>query len=344
MRKTVWIVGGDGWAYDIGAGGLDHVLGSGRNVNILVMDTEVYSNTGGQASKATPRGAVAKFAAGGKGGAKKDLGLEAMSYGDVYVAKVALGASDIQTVKAFLEAEAWPGVSLIIAYSTCIAHGFDMSQSMTQQKLAVQSGHWPLYRYRPARRARPANRSASTAPRRRCRTRTSPGSEARFAMLQRSDPDRSALLVDLAQSDVTARWRYYEQLAGVERTSPGARRREHPRRRRGRVMNGPGCVPDLSTTYLGMRLHSPIVASAGPLTGDPACWQALEAAGAGAIVLPSLFEEEIEREAFAMEADPGVRRRRSPSRRATSPSSTPPAPPTATSHWSSWPRSDCRSR
>ena len=134
VRKTVWIVGGDGWAYDIGAGGLDHVLGSGRNVNILVLDTEVYSNTGGQASKATPRGAVAKFAAGGKGIAKKDLGLEAMSYGDVYVAHVALGASDIQTVKALLEAEAWPGVSLVIAYSTCIAHGFDMSQSMTQQK------------------------------------------------------------------------------------------------------------------------------------------------------------------------------------------------------------------
>ena len=160
VRKTVWIVGGDGWAYDIGAGGLDHVLGSGRNVNMLVLDTEVYSNTGGQASKATPRGAVAKFAAGGKGIAKKDLGLEAMSYGDVYVAKVALGASDIQTVKALLEAEAWPGVSLVIAYSTCIAHGFDMSQSMTQQKLAVQSGHWPLYRYRPGRRRGERSHSA----------------------------------------------------------------------------------------------------------------------------------------------------------------------------------------
>ncbi len=219
VRKTVWIVGGDGWAYDIGAGGLDHVLGSGRNVNILVMDTEVYSNTGGQASKATPRGAVAKFAAGGKGGAKKDLGLEAMSYGDVYVAKVALGASDIQTVKAFLEAEAWPGVSLIIAYSTCIAHGFDMSQSMTQQKLAVQSGHWPLYRYRPdeGETGQPfsLDSAAPTVP-----YAQFAGSEARFAMLQRSDPARSALLVDLAQSDVTARWRYYEQLAGVERQAP----------------------------------------------------------------------------------------------------------------------------
>jgi pyruvate-ferredoxin/flavodoxin oxidoreductase len=219
VRKSVWIVGGDGWAYDIGFGGLDHVLASGRDVNILVLDTEVYSNTGGQASKATPRGAVAKFAAGGKGGAKKDLGLEAMSYGDVYVAKVALGASDVQTVKAFREAEAWPGVSLIIAYSTCIAHGFDMSQSMTQQKLAVQSGHWPLYRYRPGdgEVGQPfsLDSAAPTVP-----YAEFAGSEARFAMLRRSDPARSALLVDLAQTDVTARRRYYEQLAGVERQAP----------------------------------------------------------------------------------------------------------------------------
>ncbi len=219
VRKTVWIVGGDGWAYDIGAGGLDHVLGSGRNVNILVMDTEVYSNTGGQASKATPRAAVAKFAAGGKGTSKKDLGLEAMSYGDVYVAHIALGASDIQTVKALLEAEAWPGVSLVIAYSTCIAHGFDMGKSMTQQKVAVQSGHWPLYRYQPGDgdatqpfqldSAEPSVPYAAFA-----------GSEARFSMLQRSDPARAEELLALAQSDVTARWRYYEQLAGVERSAP----------------------------------------------------------------------------------------------------------------------------
>ncbi len=219
VRKSVWIVGGDGWAYDIGAGGLDHVLGSGRNVNILVLDTEVYSNTGGQASKATPRGAVAKFAAGGKGTAKKDLGLEAMSYGDVYVAKVALGASDIQTVKALLEAEAWPGVSLVIAYSTCIAHGFDMSQSMTQQKLAVQSGHWPLYRYRPgegeASQPFSLDSAAPTVP-----FADFANSEARYSMLRRSDPDRSAQLLDLAQTDVTARWQYYEQLAGVERSAP----------------------------------------------------------------------------------------------------------------------------
>ena len=220
VRKSVWIVGGDGWAYDIGAGGLDHVLGSGRNVNILVLDTEVYSNTGGQASKATPRGAVAKFAAGGKSIMKKDLGLEAMTYGDVYVAKVALGASDVQTVKALLEAEAWPGVSLVIAYSTCIAHGFDMSKSMTQQKLAVQSGHWPLYRYRPSSdddaqpfqldSAEPSVPYADFA-----------NSEARFAMLARSNPERAKELVDLAQADVVTRHDYYRQLVEVHRTAPG---------------------------------------------------------------------------------------------------------------------------
>ena len=220
VRKSTWIVGGDGWAYDIGAGGLDHVLGSGRNVNILVLDTEVYSNTGGQASKATPRGAVAKFAAGGKGGMKKDLGLEAMSYGDVYVARVALGSSDIQTVKALLEADAWPGVSLVIAYSTCIAHGFDMRQSMTQQKLAVQSGHWPLYRYRPAgdSDAQPFQLDSADP--------SVPygdfaRSEARFSMLARSNPDRSRELVALAQQDVDNRWSYYRQLAALHRTAPG---------------------------------------------------------------------------------------------------------------------------
>jgi pyruvate-ferredoxin/flavodoxin oxidoreductase len=220
VGRSVWIVGGDGWAYDIGAGGLDHVLGSGRNVNVLVLDTEVYSNTGGQASKATPRGAVAKFASGGKATAKKDLGLEAMSYGDVYVAHVALGASDIQTVKAMLEAAAWPGVSLIIAYSTCIAHGFDMSRSMLQQKAAVQSGHWPLYRYRPGDgttthpfeldSAEPSLPYGEFA-----------ASEARFSMLTRSDPERAAELLDLAGADAATRWAYYRQLSGVERAAPG---------------------------------------------------------------------------------------------------------------------------
>ncbi len=151
VRTSLWIVGGDGWAYDIGFGGVDHVLGSGRNVNILVFDTEAYSNTGGQASKSTPRGAVAKFTSSGQGTAKKDLGAIARSYGDVYVAQVAIGANDIQTVKAFLEADAWPGPSLVIAYSTCIAHGIDMSTSMSHQRDATRSGYWPLYRYRPER-------------------------------------------------------------------------------------------------------------------------------------------------------------------------------------------------
>jgi len=219
VRKSVWIVGGDGWAYDIGAGGLDHVLGSGRNVNILVMDTEVYSNTGGQASKATPRGAVAKFAAGGKGGMKKDLGLEAMSFGDVYVAKIAMGSSEVQTVKALLEADAWPGVSLVIAYSTCIAHGFDMKNTMVQQKVAVQSGHWPLYRYRPSADSdtKPFQLDSAdpSVP-----YRDFAASEARFAMLARSNPERSDELVGLAQQDVDNRWHYYRQLADVQRTSP----------------------------------------------------------------------------------------------------------------------------
>ena len=219
VRKSLWIVGGDGWAYDIGAGGLDHVLGSGRNVNILVLDTEVYSNTGGQSSKATPRGAVAKFASAGKGTSKKDLGLEAMTYGDVYVAHVALGANEVQTVKAFLEAEAWPGVSLIIAYSSCIAHGFDMSKSMTQQKVAVQSGHWPLYRYKPGDGSMTQPFQLDSA------EPTVPygdfiGSEGRFSMLRRSDPERAAELFDLAQADVTARWQHYSQLTGVERSAP----------------------------------------------------------------------------------------------------------------------------
>ena len=156
VRKSVWIVGGDGWAYDIGYGGLDHVLASGRNVNILVLDTEVYSNTGGQASKATPRGGVAKFAAGGKQGRKKDLGLMAVAYGNVYVAQIAMGASAQQTMDAFLEAEAHDGPSLIIAYSHCIAHGINMRFGMRQQKLAVDCGHWPLYRFKPPAAGRDA--------------------------------------------------------------------------------------------------------------------------------------------------------------------------------------------
>lgn len=219
VRQGVWIVGGDGWAYDIGYGGLDHVLASGVDVNILVLDTEVYSNTGGQASKATPRGAVAKFAASGKSTAKKDLGLIAMQYGNVYVAQIALGGNDMQTVRALQEAEAWPGPSLVLAYSTCIAHGVDMTKSMARQKEAVQSGYWPLYRYHPGEDsdARPfkLDSRAPSVP-----VATFMANEGRYAVLQRARPERAAHLAELAQADVDERWRYYEQLAGVVRTAP----------------------------------------------------------------------------------------------------------------------------
>ncbi len=217
VEKAVWIIGGDGWAYDIGFGGLDHVLSSGRNVNVLVLDTEVYSNTGGQASKATPRGATAKFASSGKGQPKKDLGMIAAAYGDVYVAQLAIGANQQQTIRAMLEAAAWPGPSLLIAYSTCIAHGIDMATSMTHQADAVASGYWPLYRYRPATEphAHPMSldSKAPTMP-----VRDFMMAETRFAMLARSHPQRAEALARLAQRDVDERWRYYSQLAGVERT------------------------------------------------------------------------------------------------------------------------------
>ena len=223
VRKGVWIIGGDGWAYDIGFGGVDQVLSSGRNVNILVLDTEVYSNTGGQASKATPRSAVAKFAAAGKGTAKKDLGAIARSYGNVFVAQVSMGANDLQTTKALLEADAWPGPSLVIAYSTCIAHGIDMSKSMTHQKDAVKSGYWPLYRFRPSdlEDGKPfkLDSNAPSIP-----IADFVATETRFAVLQRTHPERAAELAALAQADADERWRYYEQLAGLERTVPHAHR------------------------------------------------------------------------------------------------------------------------
>ena len=217
VARSVWIVGGDGWAYDIGFGGVDHVLSSGRNVNLLVLDTEVYSNTGGQASKATPRGAVAKFASAGRRTAKKDLGDDGRAYGDVYVAQVAMGANDVQTVKALLEADAWPGPSLVIAYSPCVAHGIDMSQTMVHMRDAVHSGHWPLYRYQPgADEHEHPFRLDSHAPDKPFREFAM--TEGRFAMLTRSDPERAEVLFAEAQADVDERWRYYEQLAGVERT------------------------------------------------------------------------------------------------------------------------------
>jgi pyruvate-ferredoxin/flavodoxin oxidoreductase len=221
VPKSVWIVGGDGWAYDIGFGGLDHVLSTGRDVNVLVLDTEVYSNTGGQASKATPRGAVAKFASGGKRVGKKDLGMIAAAYGNVYVAQVAIGADNAQTVKALAEAESWHGPSVIIAYSTCIAHGIDMSTSMSHQSEAVRSGYWPTYRYDPrhaiaGEHPLQLDSKAPTIPLKEFALK-----EARFAMLGRANPEEAEQLLALAQEDINERRRLYEQLAGVERIAPG---------------------------------------------------------------------------------------------------------------------------
>jgi pyruvate-ferredoxin/flavodoxin oxidoreductase len=215
VRKSVWILGGDGWAFDIGFGGLDHVLGSGKNVNVLVLDTEVYSNTGGQMSKATPRGAVAKFAASGKGNGKKDLAMEAVSYGSVYVAQVAMGANDTHVIKAFQEAEAHEGPSLIIAYSSCIAHGYDLVHGLEQQKLAVQSGYWPLMRYNPALREEGKNpfQLDSRAPS--IRLKDYAYREARYTMLARSNPAAAATLLKEAQDDVERQWRVYSARAAM---------------------------------------------------------------------------------------------------------------------------------
>ncbi len=215
VRKSVWILGGDGWAFDIGFGGLDHVLGSGKNVNVLVLDTEVYSNTGGQMSKATPRGAVAKFAASGKSNSRKDLAMEAVSYGSVYVAQVALGANDSHVVKAFQEAEAHEGPSIIIAYSSCIAHGYDLIHGLEQQKLAVQSGYWPLMRYNPALREEGKNpfQLDSRAPSIRLKEYTY--REARYTMLARSNPELAAELLKEAQDDVERQWRVYSGRAAM---------------------------------------------------------------------------------------------------------------------------------
>ncbi len=215
VRKSVWIIGGDGWAYDIGAGGLDHVLGAAMNVNLLVLDTEVYSNTGGQMSKATPRGAVAKFAAGGKQTGKKDLAMEAISYENVYVARVAMGGGDTHTVKAFLEAEAHQGPSLIIAYSHCIAHGYDMMFGINQQKAAVLSGYWPLMRYNPALRLEGKNPFQLDSKPPSIPLRQYAYQEARYTMLARSNPEAAANLLRLAQEDVERRWRVYSNRASL---------------------------------------------------------------------------------------------------------------------------------
>jgi pyruvate-ferredoxin/flavodoxin oxidoreductase len=222
VKKSIWLVGGDGWAYDIGYGGLDHILASQRDVNILVLDTEVYSNTGGQQSKATPLGAVAKFAAAGKTTQKKDLGLLANMYGNVYVARVAFGAKMSQTVQAFLEAEAYPGTSLIIAYSHCIAHGYDMANGAIQQKLAVDSGVWPLYRFDPRRTVKgeppmhldygPPKPLVAEYMR----------NESRFRVIERSDPARFKGFLKDAQEAARQRYAVYQQLAGITVPRPVA--------------------------------------------------------------------------------------------------------------------------
>ncbi len=226
VKKSVWGIGGDGWAYDIGYGGLDHVLASGENVNLLVLDTEVYSNTGGQASKSTPTGAVAKFAFGGEKRPKKDLAMMAMNYGSVYVAKIAFGANDMQTIKAFLEAEAHDGPSILICYSHCIAHGYDLIHGLDQQKAAVQSGHWPLFRYNPALAEQGKNPLQLDS-----RTPTLPldkyiYNETRYSMLKHSQPEAAQELFELAQKGVSNRWKLYEYLAaqpgdGGENGAPG---------------------------------------------------------------------------------------------------------------------------
>ncbi|MCQ8180192.1 pyruvate:ferredoxin (flavodoxin) oxidoreductase [Methylomonas sp. SURF-1] len=215
-KKSVWIIGGDGWAYDIGYGGLDHVLASGRNVNILVLDTEVYSNTGGQTSKSTPMGAVAKFSAGGKPTAKKDLALLAMDYGNVYVAHVAYAGKDTQTLSAFLEAEAHNGPSIIIAYSPCIAHGVDLSNNHRQQNLAVKSGHWPLFRFNPAKIQQGKNPMQLDSAEPSIPYRDFVMTETRFSMLWQSHPDHAEAFLKQAQHDVKNRYRYYQQLAALE--------------------------------------------------------------------------------------------------------------------------------
>ena len=226
LRRTVWIVGGDGWAYDIDSGGLDHVLASGRNVNVLVLDTEVYSNTGGQSSKATPVGAVAKFAAAGKASAKKDLALQAIAYGDVYVARVAMGADPHQTLTAFREAEAFDGPSLVIAYSHCIAHGIEMKNGLDQQYRAVASGHWPLVRYDPAVRSSGGNPFQLDSPRPRIPLEEYVYNELRYRMLRNADPAEAERLLGLAQEAVDQRWQTYEEMAtrGADRFAADPRR------------------------------------------------------------------------------------------------------------------------
>ena len=218
VRRSIWIVGGDGWAYDIGYGGLDHVLASARDVNVLVLDTEVYSNTGGQASKATPLGAIAKFASAGKRVARKDLALQTIAYGSVYVAQVAMGANPQQTLQAFREAEAYPGPALILAYCHCIAHGIDMQKGMKQQDLAVASGYWPLFRYNPALREIGENPFVLDSPRPTVQFRDYAYNEMRYKALAQNRPEEAAVLMAQAQAALTEKYRSYEEMAGWSAT------------------------------------------------------------------------------------------------------------------------------
>jgi len=212
VKKSVWIIGGDGWAYDIGYGGLDHVLACGRDVNVLVLDTEVYSNTGGQASKATPRAAVAKFAADGKPLAKKDLAMISISYGSIYVAQIAMGANDAQTVKAIIEAEAYDGPSIILAYSHCIAHGINMTTGLNNQKAAVASGHWPLFRFNPDLIAKGENPLILDSKAPSISFEEYAYQETRFKMLATAKPERAKMLLEQAQNDVNNKWQQYVSL------------------------------------------------------------------------------------------------------------------------------------
>ena len=213
VRRSIWIIGGDGWAYDIGYGGIDQVLASGSDVNILVMDTEVYSNTGGQASKSTPIAAVAKFASGGKVTPKKDLALQAIAYGNVYVARIALGASPQQSLQAFREAEAYNGPSLIIAYSPCIAHGINLENGLEQQEMAVKSGYWPLYRYNPTLRGEAKNPFVLDSLRPTIALRDYAYNETRYSSLRRTNLEQADKLMDFAQKVVDQKWALYEEMA-----------------------------------------------------------------------------------------------------------------------------------
>ncbi|MEQ1642862.1 MAG: thiamine pyrophosphate-dependent enzyme, partial [Pyrinomonadaceae bacterium] len=219
VHRSVWLIGGDGWAYDIGAGGLDHALASGRNVNVLVLDTEVYSNTGGQMSKATPTAASAKFAAAGKRVGKKDLALQAISYGNIYVAQVAMGANPQQTLLALREAEAYDGPSLVLAYSHCIAHGIDMEKGLNQQKLAVASGYWPLIRYNPVLRKKGQNPFVLDSPKPVISLRDYAYNELRYKVLTQTEPQEAERLMILAQETVDLRWKTYADMAGYGASS-----------------------------------------------------------------------------------------------------------------------------